>query len=201
MAAQSEEFERAWAEIVADLTSDGPALFDVDRSDQALAVSDHAADGTADAPPPDGTEGASAASGGEANSDAESSGSAAASHGADAAGVAGDRAEPGVRTPEPASAPAADVPDPAAYLDRWEDEGHFTPPPPPELPAGSPATRLGWAGALGGIATLVLVTMTGWDVPRPVLWAAGLAALAGFVTLVWQLPDSREDGWDDGARL
>ena len=56
MAAQSEEFERAWAEIVADLTSEAPALFDVDRPDPALAVSDPATDGTADAPRPDGAE-------------------------------------------------------------------------------------------------------------------------------------------------
>jgi hypothetical protein len=29
-----------------------------------------------------------------------------------------------------------------------------------------------------------------------------MATLAGFLTLVWQLPEAREDsGWDDGARL
>ncbi len=48
---------------------------------------------------------------------------------------------------------------------------------------------------------MIVLTMTGWDVPRIVFWAAGLATLAGFVTLVWHLPDSREDGWDDGAQV
>jgi hypothetical protein len=48
---------------------------------------------------------------------------------------------------------------------------------------------------------MVLVTLTGWQGPRIVLWAAGLATIAGFVTLVWQLPESRDEGWDDGAQL
>jgi hypothetical protein len=30
---------------------------------------------------------------------------------------------------------------------------------------------------------------------------AGLATIAGFITLVWHLPEAREDGWDDGAKL
>jgi hypothetical protein len=92
-------------------------------------------------------------------------------------------------------------PDPAAFVDNWQDEGHFTPPPPPELPEGTPISRLAWAGLLGGPAVLLLDALTGWDGPRIVSIGAGLATLAGFVTLVWLLPESRDDGWDDGARL
>jgi hypothetical protein len=92
-------------------------------------------------------------------------------------------------------------PDPAAFVDNWQDEGHFTPPPPPELPEGTPISRLAWAGLLGGPAVLLLIALTGWDGPRIVSIGAGLATLAGFVTLVWLLPESRDDGWDDGARL
>jgi hypothetical protein len=91
--------------------------------------------------------------------------------------------------------------DPAAFVDSWSDEGHFTPMPPPEIPAGSPLTRLAWAGMLGGPATLLTIGFTGWSPPMPVPLGAGLATLAGFVTLVWLLPDSREDGWDDGAQV
>jgi hypothetical protein len=92
-------------------------------------------------------------------------------------------------------------PPPDAFVDNWEDEGHFTPPEPPEIPVGTPAKRLAWAGALGGPTVLVLTALTGWDAPGVVTLGAGLAALAGFATLVWHLPDSRGDGWDDGARL
>ena len=92
-------------------------------------------------------------------------------------------------------------PAPDAFVDNWEDEGHFTPPVPPEIPTGTPVTRLAWAGALGGPAVLVLTALIGWDAPGVVLLGAGLAALAGFATLVWQMPDSRGDGWDDGSRL
>ena len=96
--------------------------------------------------------------------------------------------------------PAAEA-DPGAFVDSWEDEGHFTPPPPPDLPEGTPTKRLAWAGLLGGPTTLAVLTITGWDAPGVVWIGAGLATLAGFVTLIWHLPESREDGWDDGARL
>jgi hypothetical protein len=92
-------------------------------------------------------------------------------------------------------------PPPDAFVDNWEDEGHFTPPEPPEIPVGTPIKRLAWAGALGGPTVLVLTALTGWDAPGVVTLGAGLAALAGFATLVWHMPDSHGDGWDDGARL
>ena len=92
-------------------------------------------------------------------------------------------------------------PDPGTFVDNWQDEGHFTPPPPPDLPEGTPISRLAWAGLLGGPTVLLLIALTGWDGPRIVSIGAGLATLAGFVTLVWLLPESRDDGWDDGARL
>jgi hypothetical protein len=102
--------------------------------------------------------------------------------------------------PEPAAVEGRD--DPGAFVDNWEDEGHFVPPPPPEIPTGTPIKRMAWAGLLGGPLTLALIALTGWDPPRIVSIAAGLVTLAGFATLVWLMPDAREDsGWDDGARL
>jgi len=92
-------------------------------------------------------------------------------------------------------------PAPDAFVDNWEDEGHFVPPAPPEIPVGTPIKRLAWAGALGGPTVLVLTALTGWDAPGVVTLGAGIAALAGFATLVWHMPDSHGDGWDDGARL
>ena len=92
-------------------------------------------------------------------------------------------------------------PAPDAFVDNWEDEGHFTPPPPPEIPEGTPIKRMAWAATLGGPLLLILIALTGWDPPRIVSIGAGLATIAGFITLVWHLPEAREDGWDDGARL
>lgn len=89
----------------------------------------------------------------------------------------------------------------ASFVDNWSDEGHYTPPPPPEIPEGTPLSRLAWAGTLGGPAVLIGMALTGWDAPPIVGIGAGLAFLAGFATLVWRMPESREDGWDDGARL
>ena len=102
------------------------------------------------------------------------------------------------RRPQPAGEP---TPAPDAFGDSWEGEGHFVPPPPPEIPEGTPIKRLAWAGVLGGPLIILLIALTGWDPPSIVGIGAGLATLAGFVTLVWQMPEGREDGWDDGARL
>jgi hypothetical protein len=105
-----------------------------------------------------------------------------------------------LRRARPAPTPDPDA-DPGAFVDSWEDEGHFVPPPPPEIPEGTPIKRLAWAGLLGGPTTFILEALTPWDPPGIVTIAAALATLAGFVTLVWLMPDSREDGWDDGARV
>lgn len=98
--------------------------------------------------------------------------------------------------PDPPSQPAWNPRD-------WHDEGHFVPPPPPDIPEGTPLSRLAWVGTLGGPAILLGAALTGIDLPQVVSIGAGLAALAGFATLIWLLPDSRgeDSGWDDGAQL
>jgi hypothetical protein len=168
---EQDEFEEAWAQIVADLTSGRDPDAPRDASSDGSSIADATADPPAD-PPADPTAGLSALF------------------------------EPLRRppsTPEPDERPSRD---PGAFVDNWQDEGHFEPPPPPEIPVGTPVKRLAWAGVLGGPTTLALVALTGWDAPRILSIAAGLVTIAGFVTLVWLLPDSREDsGWDDGARL
>lgn len=139
------------------------------------------------------------------------------------------QSEPDAQPPEPGSPPPRPAPrppppeaatDPQAGLDAlfaplrarrepptdsaadtWEDEGHFVPPPPPDIPEGTPVTRLAWAGLIGGPLVLLLIAFTGWQPPSIVTYGAGLACIAGFATLVWHLPEGREDGWDDGSRL
>ncbi len=189
---RQEDFDAAWARIVADLTQE-PAGGSSDGESQASGPTARDGLGTGESP------------------------------GAGTAAPAGDVPGPGAPLQPPPTEPdeglarlfeplrraraepprpPADAPQaPDAFVDNWEDEGHFTPPEPPELPAGTPVSRLAWAAMVGGPVVLLLITLTGWDPPRIVGISAGLAFLAGFATLVWLLPESREDGWDDGARL
>ena len=173
MIERPDEFEEAWARIVAELTSD--------REDPATAQAGLDL-------PPEGTD--PTASPTDADPETWRSARLSALFSAENSIV------------EPPATPPEGVTDPAAFVDGWHDEGHFVPPPPPELPEGTPLTRLGWVGLLGGPAILLILALTGWDVPRVVAVGAGAITLAGFLTLVWHLPDSRPDsGWDDGAQL
>lgn len=219
MADDPEDFEARWAEIVAELQVGS----DPDRSDPD-GLPDGLPDGSASGTGLDGSasgSGAGASVGGDPVSHDQVGGDPVAggsAPGAPAAGTPAPGQDAGVddrlaalfeplRAARPEPRPADQQirqggdPDLPAGPDTWSDEGHFVPPPPPELPEGTPVTRLAWAGTLGGPAVMLGSAMLGWDAPRVVMVGAGLAFLAGFVTLVWQLPDSRDDGWDDGARL
>lgn len=174
MIERPDEFEEAWARIVAELTSDSEGVAELQTG------LDLAADGAPDPP------------GDAVDADPEISRSAQLS--------SLFSAENSLL--EPPTPPAEPKVDPAAFVDSWHDEGHFVPPPPPDLPEGTPLTRLGWVGLLGGPVILVILALTGWSAPRVVAIGAGLITLTGFLTLVWHLPDSRPDsGWDDGAQL
>jgi hypothetical protein len=191
MAKQPDEFEEAWARIVEDLTSDSGT-----GARESSTLDEPGTESTA--PPASGPDPARADSTGTglAGTD-EQAGLAALFEPLRRARGRSERERPPADT-----ADAAGADDPGAFVDNWEDEGHYVPPPPPEIPEGTPLKRLAWAGLLGGPAAMILLVLTGWDVPRIITIGAGLATLAGFVTLVWQLPDAREDGgWDDGARL
>lgn len=173
-----DEYDEAWAQIVAGLTG-SPTADPTDSAPKSDAESATESDTESAAPPAP--------------------------------------ADPPPAPPIPAPQPPAPGPDPGlaalfeplrrrepapdAFVDNWEDEGHFTPPPPPEIPEGTPIKRMAWAGTLGGPLLLILIALTGWDPPQIVSIGAGLATIAGFITLVWHLPEAREDGWDDGAQL
>ena len=176
-----DEFEEAWARIVEDLTSGQDAVTD---------------------PHDPGAPAGPVAAGGAEARPGNPAAPSGAPGGLDEAGTAGLNAlfEP-LRRAQAQPDRSEPEDDPGAFVDNWADEGHYTPPPPPELPEGTPVKRLAWAGLLGGPAVLALSAVTGWDAPTVVWIGAGLATLAGFITLVWHLPESREDGWDDGARL
>lgn len=241
-----DDFERAWAEIVQDLTSGGrdtsaaesPAIDDpgsdvpgsdvgalLDPAPRGPASHEPASDEPEPGLPPLGPEPAAT----DAEwAEADRAGGPAAT-GANDDRTEGDQparadARDGAEAAEPhdparggsGSASGLEAlfqplrrqrsrpdPDPAPdeFVDSWEDEGHYVPPPPPEIPEGTPVERLAWAGVIGGPLVILLITVTGWSPPAFVGLGAGLATLAGFVTLVWHLPEGRPDGWDDGARL
>lgn len=94
--------------------------------------------------------------------------------------------------------PAFDTPREARPEPR-ADEDHYEPPTPPPLPTLDPVGKAAWLGALGAPVLLVVLVLLQIDVGG---WTGvGLIAafIAGFVTLVVRMKDSREDDWDDGA--
>lgn len=102
------------------------------------------------------------------------------------------------RVPPPPDPPPPQSRTPAPH---WDEDEHFVPGPPPALPEGTPITRLAWLGVLGGPGVLLGSALTGFHLSFVVAAAAGLSFLAGFTTLVWLLPDHRDDQWDDGAQI
>jgi len=92
--------------------------------------------------------------------------------------------------------PAASQSDP--MIDELLSDGHFEPPEPPPLPRPADLiSRLAWAGAILG-PVLILAAQI-FALPWILKAAGGVAALAGFATLVMKLPDRHrhvEDGTD-----
>ena len=98
---------------------------------------------------------------------------------------------------DPGDAPPASDQQPVARANGNED--HYVPPPPPPLPQLEPATKLAWAGVLGG-PLILLATVFGLSIPSWLAGTAILAFVAGFVALVVRLKDSPDDSDpDDGA--
>ncbi len=223
MPESKDDFEAAWAQIVDELTSDhgdadpgnaddrgtddrGPDHHDDHDPDTDLGDQDSSARPAVDPRhPASGSGPVAEVPGTERTPDDAESGAGTVGGSASAAGSPPTDAP----TDQPTGLDALFEPLRAARRepptewtgDTWEDEGHYVPPPPPELPEGTPLSRLAWAGVIGGPLILLLIAFTGWRPPSIVAYGAGLACLAGFATLVWQLPEGREDGWDDGSRL
>jgi hypothetical protein len=111
---------------------------------------------------------------------------------------------------DPAS---AEIGDPSRFLS-WEDAlrpsvepaqqaqpeaDRYVPPPPPPLPRARLGVRLAWVAAIGGPAVLFAAVIFNWELENWELLLAVVAFLGGFVALVAQLNDSRDDDGDDGA--
>jgi hypothetical protein len=82
---------------------------------------------------------------------------------------------------------------------RGPDDDHYVPPVPPPLPRLDRIGKAAWAGAAGAPILLVLGALAGVDLSGWLGLLLVLSFVAGFVTLVVRMKDSRDDGWDDGA--
>ncbi|WP_285724004.1 hypothetical protein [Psychromicrobium xiongbiense] len=79
-----------------------------------------------------------------------------------------------------------------------EDEEGFVPEEPASLRGSEPALVLGWVGALGAPAALLLAVFFWRDIPAMAIVFLVLAFLAGVGYLVYRMPQGHDD---DGARL
>lgn len=91
-----------------------------------------------------------------------------------------------------------------APAEREGDEVAYRTPPPRPKRAPSRARTLAWVAVLGGPGLLVLATLVGILLPRPVVLSAAIIFVAAVIYLISQLPErgpSHRDWPDDGAVL
>jgi hypothetical protein len=106
-----------------------------------------------------------------------------------------------VRPPEFAELDLEDADDDPVEAE--DDEGHYTPEPPPPLPKVGMSTKLAWVALFGGPAYLLVAAIARWNLQGWTLFAAVAAFVGGFVALVVRMGDGppNDSGWDDGAVL
>jgi hypothetical protein len=82
-----------------------------------------------------------------------------------------------------------------------EDEDHYVPPLPPPIPRAQAATKAAIAALVGGVAMLVISTVTDVQDADVLAFLGVVAIVAGFVTLVARMRDAppTDSGPDDGA--
>lgn len=91
--------------------------------------------------------------------------------------------------------------DPLQSEARWDDEGHFVPPPPPPLPRLDPRRKAAWLGLFGAPTVILLILVLQIAAPGWLMFLLGCAFVGGFGYLVATMPDGGGSGYDDGARL
>jgi hypothetical protein len=88
-----------------------------------------------------------------------------------------------------------------AEVDEAQDDEGYVPPEPPPLPRGDTVSRLAWVGVLGAPLFFMIAALFWRDAPTVLIFVAVAAFVAGFAALVVRMPDRRDDGDDDGARV
>lgn len=117
----------------------------------------------------------------------------------------GERAEleavdvsPGEAAPEPAEAEEPD--DHHELSSLFDDDGEgFVPDSPGPIPMPPPDRFLAWLGVFGSPTVLLVFLVLGLDLPSLVSWILIGGFVFGFCYLVFKMPRSPRDPWDDGA--
>jgi hypothetical protein len=121
----------------------------------------------------------------------------------------GERAalEPTEEVPEPSderSEPADEEPElreEPVHLELVESDEGFVPPPPPPFPAPAPDRGLAWLGVFGAPAVLLISVLLRIALPSWLGWLLVAAFVGGFCYLVFTMPRTPREPWDDGAQV
>jgi hypothetical protein len=109
-------------------------------------------------------------------------------------------------SPPPAPRPAP-APEPTATSERLadnaaaEDPDRFVAPDPPLPPRPSRDRQAAWAGLFGAPLVLLVLLLLGMRIPSLLAYALVAGFVGGFLYLVFHLPRTPDDPFDDGARL
>ncbi len=101
-------------------------------------------------------------------------------------------------------APAAEVeadPEPQVPPELTESEDAFVPPDPGPFPFPAPDRGLAWLGVFGAPAVLLLTVLLGIRLPEWAGWLMVAAFIGGFCYLVFSMPRTPREPWDDGAEV
>jgi hypothetical protein len=111
----------------------------------------------------------------------------------------------GADTDEPAEpSPAAEQveePEPDEPHELVESEDPFVPPDPGPFPFPAPDRGLAWLGVFGAPAVLLFAVITGLRLPEWTGWLLVAAFIGGFCYLVFSMPRTPREPWDDGAEV
>lgn len=111
--------------------------------------------------------------------------------------------DPGREVPEPAPPPASYVvtgPGPDDIRHPTHPEA-FVAPNPPLPPTPTRDRQLAWAGLIGSPVVLMVFLVASVRIPSLVAYALIAGFVGGFLYLVFHLPRSHDDPFDDGARV
>lgn len=118
----------------------------------------------------------------------------------------GDRAELEATddVPDAPDQPASQAPDVDESVDEavpvlLDEEDGFVPERPPPVPMPPPDRFLAWLGVFGSPTALLVFLVLGIGIPTVVSWVLIGGFVFGFCYLVFTLPRSPRDPWDDGA--
>lgn len=114
--------------------------------------------------------------------------------------------EPPLTPPPPAAGAGAgprdvapDGPSLIDGLDGEDESDSYQMPDPPKLPRPTLVSALSWIGAIGAPLLLLLAAVFWRTAPALLIGGAVVAFIAGFISLVFRMPERDED--DDGAVL